>query len=303
MKRMLFAWILAMTMFFSLAACGGSGKYANSSSMAVADSAPSRVEEGYFDTADSYDDDSADSGSTVLKDQKIIYTGTLNLETTEFDAAAKALTELAESLGGYLESSTVGSGGRGYRWADYTVRVPSAQFQGFLDQAGGLAHVTWQNTEQQNITETYYDTDGRLKTQQIKLERLQKLLAQAENMEDIITIESAISETEWDIENLSGTLRHYDALVDFATVTVSLQEVYKLSNVEEVPDSFGSRLGKAFTGGWANFTDAIENFAVALAYGWMWVLLLAVVAVVLVRILRKRRRAAKKTDDKPEKPC
>ena len=180
MKRKLFAWILALTMVFSLAACGGSGKNANSSSMAVADSAPSEAEEGYFDTTDS-DDASADSGSTVLKDQKIIYTGTLNLETTEFDAAAKALTELAESLGGYLESSTVGSGGRGYRWADYTVRVPSAQFQGFLDQAGGLAHVTWQNTELQNITETYYDTDGRLKTQQIKLERLQKLLAQAEN--------------------------------------------------------------------------------------------------------------------------
>ena len=153
MKRKLFAWILAMTMFFSLAACGGSGKNANSSSMAVADSAPSETEKGYFDTTDS-DDASADSGSTVLKDQKIIYTGTLNLETTEFDAAAKALPELAESLGGYLESSTVGSGGRGYRWADYTVRVPSAQFQGFLDQAGGLAHVTWQNTEQQNITET-----------------------------------------------------------------------------------------------------------------------------------------------------
>ena len=69
------------------------------------------------------------------------------------------------------------------------------------------------------------------------------------------------------IDDLSGTLRHYDGQVDYATVSISLSEVYKLSNVEEVPDSFGSRLGKAFTGGWANFTDAIENFAVALAYG------------------------------------
>ena len=76
MKRKLFAWILALTMVFSLAACGGSGKNANSSSMAVADSAPSEAEEGYFDTTDS-DDASADSGSTVLKDQKIIYTGTV----------------------------------------------------------------------------------------------------------------------------------------------------------------------------------------------------------------------------------
>ena len=60
--------------------------------------------------------------------------------------------------------------------------------------------MTWRNTNLENITETYYDTAGRLKTQKIKLERLQKLLSQAENMEDIITIESAISETEWNIE-------------------------------------------------------------------------------------------------------
>ena len=50
MKRKLFAWILALTMVFSLAACGGSGKNADSSSMAVADSAPSETEKGYFDT-------------------------------------------------------------------------------------------------------------------------------------------------------------------------------------------------------------------------------------------------------------
>ena len=307
MKRKLFAWILALTMVFSLAACGGSGKSANSSSMAVADSAPSETEKGYFDTTDS-DDASADSGSTVLKDQKIIYTGTLNLETTEFDAAAKALTELAESLGGYLESSTVGSGGRGYRWADYTVRVPSAQFQGFLDQAGGLAHVTWQNTEQQNITETYYDTDGRLKTQQIKLERLQKLLSQAENMEDIITIESAISETEWNIEDLSGTLRHYDALVDFATINVHVSEVYKYSDTEELPENFGDRLSSAMSRGWHSFVNGMEDFAVALAYSWMWLILWAVIIAAAVVILRKIRRRSgmkkplfkKKNDVKPD---
>lgn len=81
---------------------------------------------------------------------------------------SRPVTALADALGGYLESSTVGTGGRSYRWAEYTIRVPAAQFQSFLDQAGDLAHVTWQNTDLQNITETYYDTEGRLKTQQIK---------------------------------------------------------------------------------------------------------------------------------------
>ena len=220
MKRRLFVCFLALTMLLSLTACGASSKTAASVDSSANDhpaESPAVTEEkGYFDAdTNGYDDEGRDSGGGVLENQKIIYTGDINLETTEFDEAVKALAALAEVKGGYLESSTVGGGSRGYRWADYTVRVPSAQFQSFLDQAGELAHVTWRNTNLENITETYYDTAGRLKTQQIKLERLQKLLSQAENMEDIITIESAISETEWNIEDLSGTLRHYDALVDF----------------------------------------------------------------------------------------
>lgn len=306
MKRKLFACFLAWTMILSLAACGASSNK-SASSAATADSAPMETEEGYFDTNGSYDA-ATDDGGSILEDQKIIYTGTLNLETTDFDGTAKAVTALADTLGGYLESSTVGTGGRSYRWAEYTIRVPAAQFQSFLDQAGDLAHVTWQNTDLQNITETYYDTEGRLKTQQIKLERLQKLLAQAENMEDIITIESAISETEWNIEDLSGTLRHYDALVDFATITVSLQEVYKYSDTEEFPENFGDRLGSALSRGWHSFVDGMADFAVALAYNWMWIILWAVIIAAAVAIVRKVRRRSgtkpalfkRKNDTKPD---
>lgn len=297
MKRKLFACFLAWTMILTLTACGGSASANTSASKAAADTAaPSEAEMGYLD-ANGSDDAAMDGGSDVLKDQKIIHTGSMNLETTEFDAAAQALTELADSLGGYLESSTLGSGGRGYRWGDYTVRVPAAQFQSFLNRAGELAHVTWQSQNLENITETYYDTAGRLKTQQIKLERLQKLLAQAENMEDIITIESAISETEWNIENLSGTLRHYDSLVDFATITVNLQEVYKYSDTEELPENFGDRIGNALSRGWHSFVDGMADFAVALAYGWMWLILWAAVIAAAVVVFRKarRRRGAKKS--------
>ena len=103
---------------------------------------------------------------------------------------------------------------------------------------GELCHVVRQEEDSDNISEQYYDTESRLVTQQTKLERLQTLLSQAETMEDIITIESAISETELEIEQLTGTLRQYDSLVDYSTVTISLEEVYRLSNVEEAPTSF-----------------------------------------------------------------
>ena len=257
MKRRLFVCFLALTMLLSLTACGAGSKTAvriPAPTSRPADSRPPRQRRRGISTLTPTAVMMTRAGTaagSVLENQKIIYTGDINLETTEFDEAVKALAALAEAKGGYLESSTVGGGSRGYRWADYTVRVPSAQFQSFLDQAGELAHVTWRNTNLENITETYYDTAGRLKTQQIKLERLQKLLAQAENMEDIITIESAISETEWNIEDLSGTLRHYDALVDFATINVHVSEVYKYSDTEELPENFGDRLEQRYEPGLA----------------------------------------------------
>lgn len=171
-----------------------------------------------------------------------------------------------------------------------------------MNQAGTLCHLTWQEVTQDDVSEVYYDTEGRLKTQEIKLERLQALLAKAEVMEDIITLESAISETEWQIENLSGTLRHYDGMVNYATVHVNLSEVYKLSNVEEVPDTFGQRMAAAFGDGWSSFLNGMENFAVALAYSWVWVIVLAAILMIVVRVVRKRKdrimNLYKKKDDK-----
>ena len=272
MKRKLFACFLALTMLTVLTACGG--KAANSSASASADTSEAMVPD--YTKNDSYASyTGSDSGSggfdeteslpTDAAEQKIIYTGDLNLETTDFDAATRSLSALAEELGGYVENSSIGSSSRGYRWADYTIRIPSGQFQRFFEQAGELAHETWRST-----------------------------------------IESAISETEWNIENLSGTLRRYDSQVALSTITVNLQEVYKYSNTENVPESFGERIGSALTRGWSAFTDTVENILVALAYGWTWLVLLAVIGVTAAvcsrRALRrrqeKRKASAEKTDDK-----
>lgn len=301
MKKRIGTVLLSLALLASLlTACGGgsngSKSYASGSS-APMDMAPTAPQEepsamaeadygGVMDNAASM----GGMGDDALRDAKMIRTASLEMETTAFDEAVESLGRLTKELGGYYENSSLRTGGSGYRWADYTVRVPAEKYDEFLTRAGALCNLTWRSESAENVTEAYYDTAGRLKTQQIKLERLQELLSRAEVMEDIITIESAISETEYQIESLSGTLRHYDALVDFATVTVNLQEVYKLSSVEEAPDSFAARMGSAFTGGWAAFTDGLENLAVGLAYSWTWLAVLAAVLIVVIAALRRRVR-------------
>ena len=126
------------------------------------------------------------------------------------------------------------------------------------------------------------------------LERLQQLLAKAENMEDIISLESPIADTELNIEYLTGTLRKYDALVDYATVEITLEEVYVLSEQEQPVTGFWPRLAQAFSTGTARFVDNVQDFALGFARNWVgsliWLAVIAAVIVLLVRWLRKGKK-------------
>lgn len=310
MKRKFPALLTAVLLLLTLlTACGGSGGASRSSDyydaeMPMADEAEwdSGILQGYYGGDVSYSSSkasapvpspSAAAGPPANSDddprpQKLIRTADLSMETTTFDETAAALADLTSRLGGYFADSVSGERGGSNRWANYTIRVPVNNFQTFLDQASQLCHETHHHISQQDISERYYDTAGRLRTQNIKLQRLQALLEKAQNMEDIITIQSAISETEQQIDDLSGTLRHYDNQVDYSTIQLSLEEVYRLSNVPETPTSYGSMLGSAFVDGFRDFVEWLEDLTVSLAYATPQLVLLALILFGLYQLKRRK---------------
>jgi len=237
---------------------------------------------------------------TSGRETKRIRSAQLELQTTAFDDAEKSLNALAESLGGYLESSDVSGGGDGLRTGSYAFRVPAGRFPDFLARAGTGCSVVSRSSSVEDVTQDYYDTAGRLKTQQTKLERLQALLARADKMEDIITLESAISDTEEQIDTLSGQVRYYDGQVADASVTVSLTEVYRLPGAEQPASGFAQRLSAAFASGWNGAVTLLQSAAVALAYLWLPVIVV-IAAVIAVRAARKKRRRAPSAPDAQKK--
>lgn len=292
MKRGLAMLAALMLLLGLLSGCGGEGTAADSAASESTTSESADTGDGAYggNATSQAEPAEAESGEDRLQNAKMIYTADLEVETTAFDDAVAGLRQLVEDMGGYFENASLHNYSSDYRSAYYTVRVPADRFRDLLTQVGQLCHVVRQEEGSDNISTQYYDTESRLVTQQTKLERLQTLLSQAETMEDIITIESAISETELEIEQLTGTLRQYDNLVDFSTVTISLNEVYKLSNVEEPPTGFASRLGQAFSAGWNGFVGFLSGLVMFLAYIWVpLVIVLAVGGTVLWRWLRKRK--------------
>ena len=296
--------LLALTLALTLAGCGRSASSGNSFYKAD-QAAPAEAAEAYWE-GDYVTNESVTSTAyggmeavPARREAKLIYTASMELETTEFDQAVAALDALVADAKGYYQDRSVRQGG--YRYGSFTVRVPAAEYDEFCRQAGELCHLLYANASAQDISDSYYDTDSRLQSARAKLARLQELLAKAESMQDIITIESAISDTQWQIDNLSGTLRDYDSLVDYSTVRIDLREVYQLSDAAQAPLTFGQKLANAFTSGLRSVGSALEDFAMWLAYSWVWLLLLAAAAVVILSIVRRRGfRLRKKKKAAPE---
>ncbi|MBR5537424.1 MAG: DUF4349 domain-containing protein [Clostridia bacterium] len=323
MKKLL-SILLAVSLLLSLTACGSASK--NTAAEAPMATAPAYKQEIGFDSAgggyteavtspampapDISVDAAETPSSTLPENVKMIYRGYLYLESTAFDDAVAGLERLVAQMGGYFESSELNNYSP-YRSAFYVVRVPSAQYQSFCSTVGTLAQLNSQRHTTENISEAYYDTESRLLTQRTKLERLQELLAKADKMEDIITLESAIADTELQIEYLTGSLRKYDALVDYATVEISLEEVYQLSEQEQPVVGFGAKLAEAFKTGTKNFVNDLERFALRFARNWVsrliWLVIWLVVIIVVIRWIRKGKKPAflrrKKVQTPPPPPA
>lgn len=299
MKRLrLLSLLLTLTLLITLlAGCGsastGTANGAMDQTAAGSAEMAETQEAGTGDYGFATETSQSDSGSPAVPrsgDAKLIYTGSLTLECTDLQVAMPGLEVLVSAHGGYLERQEVYQQ-TGWQTADYTVRVPSDQYDAFLESVksweGGK--VTYQSSSVDDVGEEYADIENRLETLQIKLDRLQSLLAQAENMEDIITIESAISDVEYEIEDLSGQKNHYDSLIDYSTVYITLQQVNTLS--EGVNPTLGERLSKGFTRGLGNFAEGCADFLVWLVSHLIGVVIfLAVVAVVVTLLVRRRRR-------------
>lgn len=220
---------------------------------------------------------------------KLIYTGHLTLETLELEPSYQALTGLVSQFGGFYEQQEMYNGGQ-YLSGSYTVRVPSDQFEAFLNAVAENQsfQLTYRSTFCENVSEAYGDIENRLETLQIKQDRLQALLEKAESMDDIIAIESELTEVEAELDVLSGEKKRYDNLIDYSTVYVELREVGTFS--EGVNPSMAQRLSSGFHKGVQNFAEGVENLLVWFVSNLLLIAVVVLIIVIVVLVIQKKKK-------------
>lgn len=321
MLGMAAAVALAMSLF--LPGCGGGSNgsaYYDKSAGAAVSSAPQMAasaapepapeESGgwgfYNESVTDGDAPAAGTPEFVMPDsRKIIRHLSMDLETREFPEAIQSIKEAVAAAGGYIESQSqdgysLGSRSRYQeRYANIQARVPSARLDEVAQSVGGFCNVLSQSESMDDITDSYYDAQAHLKTLRIQEERLLAILEKAEKLEDIITLESALSDVRYQIESLTASLRRMDSQVTYSYLNISLREVVEYQEIQEKPRTFGERMSEAFGDGIGTMVDGLQDFALFLARTGpsLVVLILFIVAIVLIiRACGKageKRRAAK----------
>lgn len=258
--------IIPLLIIAMLTGCGSKSSSDKSAMDSGTSSAP-QFEESKNDTA--YDQSGESPGEGAMDSEgekpsmeniqgdkasskKIIDRANLRIETVEFDKSLENLDKTLEQFKGYMESSNVNQPGVGsgkyktYRNGNFIVRIPKANFQDFINLADNLGVVTNEGTSTEDITKEYYDTETRLKVYQAQEARYLELLKESKTMEDILTIESHLTEVRYNIEYLTGYKNQMNDLVDYGTVNIEIYEVDEPSELIESPKTLGDKIINAF---------------------------------------------------------
>ena len=236
--------------------------------------------------------------ATVETGRKWIVTMDLSVETQDLDAA---LTQLSDQIGGfegYVQNQNIHNGssysGRRYRSANLTIRIPVAKTEEFTAQVGDICHVVSQNKQQEDVTLTYVATESRLNALKTEETRLLELLAQAEDMSDLLQIESRLTDVRYELESVTTQLRVLENQVDYATIYLNIEEVRDYTDTEE-----DKTVWQRISGGFVDSLKGIATGALELA---IWTLAnlpylvlfggIGLAIAVIVRKFRKRKPKA-----------
>lgn len=298
MKKNRFAALL-LCLALVLCACGGSNEamdyqYNGAVTETWASSESSKSEPGdagitSTGTLDAYSDPNA----------KLIRTVYMDAQTREYDTVVAGLDAKIQELGGYVENRDAYNGseyyGRSNRYMDMVIRIPADRLDEFVTHVDESCNVTNTTEQVENITLEYTDTAARVQALETEQARLLELLEGAQNLTEILEIEARLSDVGYELSSYASQLRVMENMVSYATIYLNIQEVEKLTPVEE--PTVWERIRDGFQDSVEDVYDGVVDFVVWLLANSpriaLWALVLAVV-IPLCRLIFRRKNTEKK---------
>lgn len=234
----------------------------------------------------------ADSSATsVTTNRKLIRKLHLEVETETYDDLFANVQQMVAQCGGYVESMDANTRyGSTSRYATMVIRVPADQLDHFAADVAEASNVVYRSESTNDVTLSYVDMESRKAALLVEQERLMALLEQAGSLEEILQIETRLTEVRYELESIESQLRTYDNLVDYATVTLSISEVKVLTDVEEEEKGFWETIGDGFLDSVSGLWNGIKKVFSFLLIASPYLLIFVIAPLTLLFFLLRRKR-------------
>ena len=242
------------------------------------------------------------NNNSPVESAKMIYTATVTLETLEYDDTVSKIRAEIDSLGGFTERSSEQNNNKGWYQDNYsrsedrtfsiTARVPSENFNKFLEDLSSYGQKMYESTNAENVSRQYADNEAQIKALEAEQDRLLQMMGSAVTIEDMITVEERITNVQSQLNQLRTTLSGLDSQIRYSTINLEVYEVHKYTEIvtEPAPEpTFLERLGEHIKDSGESFLEVLEGLLYILIALFPYLIIAGIIAAVIISARKKKK--------------
>lgn len=181
-------------------------------------------------------------------ERKLIKNGNISIEVSVLSEAESAVEAWCKSYGGFISTSDFNE-----RGAWFNVRIPAAKFDEAMEAVGKLGVVKSKGSSVQDVSEQFYDLQGRLENRKLLRAKLKNYMEKTSNIADLLKIETELNNVQSEIESMEGRFKRLSGQIEYSTISVNVMLPYNTTERGfEFPDFgegvriFGANVMKFF---------------------------------------------------------
>jgi L-fucose isomerase-like protein len=153
--------------------------------------------------------DAVEAGGPLL-----IYTGDFTLGVYAVSETQERIIEAIRQLGGHVSQRND---------AMLVVRVPAARFEAAIESIEQAGDVLGRNVQATDVSEEFRDLEIRIRNAEAMRDRLEQLLARANDVTAALSIERELQRLTEYIETMKGRQRFLADRISLSTITIRFQ--------------------------------------------------------------------------------
>ncbi|WP_381793055.1 DUF4349 domain-containing protein [Streptomyces niveus] len=207
-------------------------------------------------------DDKSEGIDEKFAKTHVIRTATLSVEVKSVTKALAEARTVALDAGGVVEDESTERVDDTHVASNLVLRVPEAEYDAVLTELAGTGKLLSRSANAKDVTEQVVDVNSRIATQRASVNRVRKLMDQAEDITDVVALESQLNTRQAELESLLAKQASLADRTTMATITLDLSERPK-----EEKDSGDEDPGflDALGGGWDALVTVLRWIVVVVA--------------------------------------